>query len=251
MIKKILKILTWIMIAAWFVVIMGFVSGEAHKVICNYIEVVLSDSLNNKFITGEDIRSIMEATGIQLQGYPLADINTRDLESELEQNPYVRNAEVSKDISGRLTVLIEQRVPLVRIMPEGKEGYYLDTDGVALPLSERYTPLIILASGNIPYPGNSGKGIERLEEIHRFTSYLASHEFWKDQVEQIYVNREGEYELIPRVGAHHILFGSMDHWDRKLRNLELLYRQGFSRYGWNTYETINLKYANQVICTKR
>ncbi len=239
------------MIAAWFVVIMGFVSGEAHKVICNNIEVVLSDSLNNKFITGEDIRSIMEATGIQLQGYPLADINTRDLERELEQNPYIRNAEVSKDISGRLTVFIEQRVPLVRIMPEGKEGYYLDTDGVALPLSERFTPFIILASGNIPYPGNDGKEVERLEEIHRFTSYLDNHEFWKDQVEQIYVNREGEYELIPRVGAHLILLGGMDHWDRKLRNLELLYRQGFSRYGWNTYETINLKYANQVICTKR
>lgn len=251
MIKTILKILSWIMIAAWFVVIMGFVSGESKKVICNYIDVILSDSLNNKFITREDIRSIMESTGIQLQGYPMAEINSRNLEKELEQNSYIRNAEVSKDISGKLTVIIEQRIPLVRIMPEGKEGYYLDTEGVALPLSERFTPLIILASGNVPYPGNDGKEVERLKEIHQFTTYLAKHEFWKDQIVQIYVNRKGEYELIPRVGAHHILLGSMDQWDRKLRNLELLYRQGFSKYGWNTYGTINLKYTNQVICTKR
>ncbi len=61
----------------------------------------------------------------------------------------------------------------------------------------------------------------------------------------------GEYELIPRVGAHQILLGSMDQWEKKLRNLELLYEQGLSKYGWNTYQTISLKYTNQVICTKR
>ena len=42
MIQRILKILTWIGIAAWFVVILGFVSGEADEVICKRIEVILS-----------------------------------------------------------------------------------------------------------------------------------------------------------------------------------------------------------------
>jgi len=53
------------------------------------------------------------------------------------------------------------------------------------------------------------------------------------------------------VGAHQILLVGMDNWKEKMKNLELLYRQGLSRYGWNTYEKINLKYSNQVICTKR
>jgi cell division protein FtsQ len=44
----------------------------------------------------------------------------------------------------------------------------------------------------------------------------------------------------------------MEQWEKKLHNLELLYEQGFSAYGgWNGYSTINLKYTNQVICTKR
>jgi cell division protein FtsQ len=90
-----------------------------------------------------------------------------------------------------------------------------------------------------------------LQEILEFSTYLSDHPFWKAQIVQVYVDRKGEYELIPRVGAHQILMGSMDHWEQKLHNLELLYRQGFSRYGWNTYETINLKYTNQVICSKR
>ena len=241
----------WILIAAWFVVVMGFVSGEAHKVLCNRIEVILSDTVYNRFVTRTDIRAILEGPEMQLQGYPLAEINTRDLERTVEQNPYVKNAEVNKDISGKLEVWVEQRVPLVRIMPEGKQGFYLDREGVILPLSEQFTPMIMLVSGNIPLPENDKKSDERLMEILRFGIYLADHPFWKDQIVQVYVNHKGEFELIPRVGAHHILMGSKDQLEKKLRNLELLSRQGLSMYGWNTYETINLKYTNQVICTKR
>ncbi|MFO7935811.1 MAG: hypothetical protein R6U78_17235 [Bacteroidales bacterium] len=242
---------TWILIAAWFSVTMGFVSDQSDKVLCRNIDVVFSDTARNHFVTREEIREMLEASSEELQGYPLREINTWFLEEMLEKNPYVRNAEVSKDISGTLQVFIEQRDPLIRIMPGGREGFYLDREGTVMPLSERFTPLIILATGNIPSPGESRTVEGRLEEIYRFARYLDSHPFWNDQIVQIYVNEKTEYELIPRVGAHHILLGEMEQWQKKLKNLELLYRQGFSRYGWNTYEQINLKYSNQVICTKR
>jgi cell division protein FtsQ len=242
MTRKILKILTWIGIAAWFVVVLGFVSSESKQVLCNRMDVHLSDTILHRFVTPSDVRKILEGEDMQIQGYPLDEIDTRKLESVLEKNAYIKNAEVSTDISGRLEVSVEQRVPLVRIMPEGKRGFYLDTEGKVLPLSEQYTPLILLVSGNVhdPEPG-----------IRSFCNYLSDHPLWKEQIVQVYVNRRGEYELIPRVGAHHILMGGLDQWETKLRNLELLYKQGLSENGWNTYGTINLKYTNQVICTKR
>jgi cell division protein FtsQ len=249
--KKIGKIVIWILIAAWFVVIMGFVSGEADQVLCNRIDVNLTDTASNRFVTEFEIRTLLEDSDMQLQGYPLAGIHTRNLEEWLEKNPYIRNTEVSKDISGRLEINLEQRRPLIRIMPDGRQGFYLDMEGKVLPLSDRFTPMILLASGNIPYPDGKEESEKILREIFEFSNYLEQHEFWSNQVVQIYVNREGEYELIPRVGAHHILMGSLEQWKKKLSNLELLYRQGLSRYGWNSYGTINLKYTNQVICTKR
>ena len=250
MMRRILKILTWIGLATWFVVILGFVSSEADEVLCKRIEVVLSDTLWTSFVTDADIRALFRSEGLQLQGYPMNEINTRELENLLEKNAYIKGAEVSTDISGRMEIRLEQRVPLARIMPEGKNGFYLDTEGEILPLSDQYVPHIFLVSGNIKKPEGSELN-SQLKEIHRFTSYVSGHPFWSEQIVQLYVNRRGEYELIPRVGAHQILLGSMDQWERKLRNLELLYQQGFSAYGWNSYRTINLKYTNQVICTKR
>jgi len=251
MMRRILKILIWIGLAAWFVVILGFVSGEADQVLCTRIDVVLSDTVHSRFVTDPDIRAIFRSEGLELQGYPLKEINTRELERLLEENAYIKGAEVSTDVSGRMEIRLEQRVPLVRIMPEGKEGFYLGTEGEVLPLSRKFVPHIFLVSGKIETPDKNTKGGEQLEEIHRFCTYVAEHPFWSEQIVQLYVNRRGEYELIPRVGAHQILMGSMEQWELKLRNLELLYQQGFSAYGWNSYRTINLKYINQVICTKR
>lgn len=251
MMRKTLKIASWIGIAAWFVVVLGFVSSESEQVLCNRIDVILSDTLHHRFVTRSDIRNLLEEADLQLQGYPLEDINTRKLESLLEKNAYIRNAEVSTDITGRLEVHVDQRVPLVRIMPDGKSGFYLDQEGKILPLSAQYTPLILLISGNIDFSEKDWEEDRKSKEVIRFSTYLSEHPLWKEQIVQIYVNRAGEYELIPRVGGHQILMGSLENWETKMRNLELLYKQGLSKYGWNTYGTINLKYTNQVICTKR
>jgi cell division protein FtsQ len=251
MMRRILKILTWIGIAAWFVVILGFVSGESDQVLCTHIDVVVSDTVNSKFVTDTDVRAMFRAEELLLQGYPLKEINTRELENLLEKNPYIKGAEVSTDVSGRMEIRLEQSVPLVRIMPDGREGFYLDTEGEVLPLSGQFVPHIFLVSGNIAFPDEEAGGSKQLEDIYRFCTHVSAHPFWKEQIVQLYVNRRGEYELIPRVGAHQILMGSMEQWEIKLRNLELLYQQGLSAYGWNNYSTINLKYTNQVICTKR
>lgn len=249
--RKVLKILSWVGITIWFVVMMAFVSDKSEEVVCNRIEVSLQDTVDNRFVTPTEIRTLVESSGMEIRGYPLSQINTRDLEFLLEENPYIGNAEVSKDVSGRLDIKVEQREPLVRILPTGSRGYYLDKEGEILPLSEHFTPLIMLVSGKLPLSVRNDRDKKQLEEIYEFCSFLSAHPFWNDQVVQIYVNASGEYELIPRVGAHHIILGSMDQWEKKLRNLELLYEQGLSRYGWNTYKTISLKYTNQIICTKR
>ncbi len=248
MLRKIGNIIIWLMLGAWFLFISSTISEKAEDILCNRIEVVMQDTVNNLFVTPTQVRELVLSAGQQIQGYPMEQINTRVLEERLEKNPYIRNAEVCKDISGRLEVRVEQREALLRFMPGGIEGFYLDTWGKVLPLSDQFTPLILLVTGKLPSVGGEASSFE---ELFRFGSYLSRSEFWKDQVVQVYVDGNQEYELIPRVGAHQILLGSLDNWERKLRNLELLYDQGFSVHGWNNYRTINLKYTNQVICTKR
>lgn len=252
------------LISAWFILVMGFVYSEVDEIICTQVDITLKDSIRNRFVTKSEIRGFIEDYDMGIQGYPLKEINIRELENKLEGNPYVKNAEVYCDITGKLNIDIYQREPLIRIMSDNGRGFYIDQEGYLLPLSTNYSALIMLASGKIEIPGDiknlpsihtfSGEQKKRyhhLLELYSFGKYISEHPFWSNQIVQIYVNNDGEYELIPRVGAHQILLGLMNDYEIKLRNLEVLYRQGLELYGWNTYGKINLKYSNQVICTKR
>lgn len=50
---------------------------------------------------------------------------------------------------------------------------------------------------------------------------LQENEFWNDQIEQIYVYPDNDIELIPRVGNHRIMLGTLDEFEEKLANLKL------------------------------
>jgi cell division protein FtsQ len=250
----------WILLIAWFSVIMGFVSRSNADVLCSQIVIQISDSSQVSFINSDAVRNVIKNSGINTQGYPVEEIQTRELERLLEKNPYVQNAEVYIDVEGDLFVDIAQRKPLIRIMPGGKQGYYIDQDAFILPLSDSYSPMVLLLTGKIAFPeyvDENGKrradiasSIE-LRELLDFAGYVQEHEFWNTQIVQLYRSARGEYEIIPRVGAHQIQFGNMDDYEQKLMNLKLLYDQGLKQYGWNKYDKINLKYSNQIICTKR
>lgn len=262
MLKKILHIVVWLAIFCWFIIIMGFVNETNEKVICNKVNIEISDSTVVKFIHAEDIREMISDTDIDIQGYPISQINTRRMESIIEEDPYIKNAEAYVTVNGELFIDIEQRKPMLRVMPGGRQGFYIDSEGVLLPLSSSYSPMVMLVSGNISIPGSiteagllQGDSINKeyqyIHDLLDLAKYIDNNKFWREQIVQLYRNQSGEFEIIPRVGAHQILLGTLDNYKEKLRNLKLLYEQGLQKYGWNNYNQINLKYSNQVICTKR
>jgi len=73
----------------------------------------------------------------------------------------------------------------------------------------------------------------------------------KIQIEQIYVTKNREYEFVPKVGRHIIIFGGIENMNEKFKKLLVFYHQGINNAGWNTYKSINLKFENQVVCSKK
>ena len=57
-------------------------------------------------------------------------------------------------------------------------------------------------------------------------------------------------ELIPRVGDHIIVIGTLTDYSDKLARLKLFYEKVLNQVGWNKYRKINIEFSNQIICTK-
>lgn len=263
---KIFKnILIWVFIIVYLVAAMSFVKEQRTKILCSDIKVEILDSLHNGFITVSDIKDFFHETDMNIIGAPVITINTKDLEKKLKQYASIKNAEVFVTLNGDIRVEIDQRNPIVRIINKRRQSYYVDEECNFMPLSSKYASHVLIANGNIVehFELNRTREIscENTNEnwqknhlicdIYQLSKFIYEDDFWRAQIEQIYVNDELEFELIPRVGAHIIYFGSIENYEMKFRNLRAFYLQGLNTVGWNNYEKINLKFDNQVICTKR
>lgn len=224
---------------------------------CKSIEVNIVGETTTGFLHKNDI--ILKLKEKQnILGEPIEDVDIAKLEDLLMEFSAVRNAEIYHDLDGTLFIDVYQKSPLVRVLLNDGHSFYIDEDGEYMKLSDKYSARVIVASGNIDAGAMGKDSITMLNfknqqtgvltELYQFVDYINKHKFWKAQFEQIYITDKNQIELIPKIGSHFIEFGTFDDFEKKLRNLEALYKEGFKRLGWNKYSTICLKYEGQVVC---
>lgn len=255
---KIKKIVFWIVTLGFLMFSLAFVSDRYTSIVCKDINVIILDSLENSFISGNDIVDVFTSKTENLIGQPLDFIDSKRIENKLLSHQSVISSEVYKSIDGTINIIIDQKNPILRIFTNNGKSFYIDETGKLMPLSKKYASHILVASGHINGDINSKntKDIFSLNhpvllDLYHIAEFIRNDRFWNSQIEQIYVKKDGDFELIPRVGAHIILLGTIENIDLKLRNLKAVYQQGFGNEKWTKYRNINLKYNNQVICTKR
>ena len=173
----------------------------------------------------------------------MSDVNTEKIEQELLKNEMIANVEAYKTPSGIVKMEVMQKIPIIRIMSV-TGSYYVDNMGTTMPISRRYAAHVPLASGFVEKEF-------AVTDLYKFALFLQENEFWNDLIEQIYVFQDQEVELIPKVGNHRIMLGTIDDFRDKLDKLKLFYEQAIPKVGWEKYSVINLKYKNQIVCTKK
>jgi cell division protein FtsQ len=264
--RRIAVVTAWSVFAAGMLTVLGFVNSNQQAMNCTGINVNIDDKVQHDFIDVEEVLSLLNSNN-KIKGKPIGTINISLLEKKLMSNPYVDRAEVYSTVDGKLQVNVTQRDPLVRIVNMRDEHYYIDRNGRFMPVSERYTTPVIVANGNI-YDSfsmmklpvwlrdttSSDSSLFRekpvLTQVYEVAQFLDRDTFWNSQTEQIYVNETGELELVPRIGSHRIILGNSDELEEKFHRLYIFYTRGLKSTGWNNYSIINLKYHNQVVCTK-
>lgn len=234
----------WYGLGFYLFIVLILITIKYSNIRCNEVVITIADSSVQMYIEEKEILSLLESNGGRVIGAPIDSINTAELEELLLKQPIIRRAELYKTFNGKLKIDIWQRQPVVRIFGLGNEHFYIDREGAIMPLPANYRPNVIVANGKIK------KKSAILHDIWKLALFIDSHEFWKAQIEQIYVTPKLEFELIPRVGSHIIEFGNIDNYEYKFQKLEAVYTKALQSVGWNKYKAINVKFSDQVICKK-
>ncbi len=94
-----------------------------------------------------------------------------------------------------------------------------------------------------------------LRKLTTFVEWISADPFWSGEIVQTvaYYTPSGELAatLIPRSGDFRIEFGPVEEPAQRFGRLMLFYRKGLGTAGWDRYEIIDVRYNNQVVCTKR
>ncbi|MBQ8990035.1 MAG: cell division protein FtsQ [Prevotella sp.] len=241
--KKSIFVVCDIAIVAYLLLaVTAFNKPDAVSTLCSEVKIDVEQNIVEGFMTAGEIKRILTQDKCYPLSKPMSEINARQIEESLKKSPFVENAECYKTQSGTVCIYVKQRIPVVRVMADNGENYYVDTHGSMMPESRFVTDQII-ATGNI-----SRKYAQTT--LTRVANQILQDKFWKNQVVQINILTDGSVEIVPRVGDHVIYLGAPINIDKKLERLRKFYLYGLNKAGWNKYNYINVEFDNQIICKR-
>lgn len=242
--------------------IMGFVKSSKNNQVVGLPEINIKVFEDQVFLTKQDILDRLKNQQLIGEQMTYSQVDFEKIELFLREMSEIKNVEIYVNAGRTYEINIELKQAIARIFNLDGSSCYLDQDGKLMPLSTNYSAHVVTVNGFINETditksvtdvinNDSLKTIEILDDLYEISNYVCSDKFLNSQITHIYVNANKEFELIPRVGNQRILFGKAENIAGKFKKLDVFYKEGISHAGWEKYDTINIMYKNQVVCSKR
>ena len=243
MIKKILLIVFVFFLTGYLMFAVVFINPKANiNNVCKAVKIELVQTDETAYLNEKQIESFLNRSGLNPVGKKLSDIRMETIQKALMENRLIKKVESHKTIDGNVYIKIYSRTPVLRIISD-TGNYYVDSEGEIMPIPSNFSAYVPVATGKISEEYAK-------KQLYSFAIFLKKNKFWNAQIEQIHVTSNLDIELTPRVGNHSIILGKIENYPENLDKLRLFYDKGLNKVGWNRYSVINLKYKNQVVCTK-
>lgn len=194
----------------------------------------------NLYVTEKAVNKLLIQNYGASQGEGKEPLDLNRMESLLNAHDMIENAEVFLNINGELGAIITQRQPIARVMAD--PSYYIDRQGIEMPLSPYY-------SARVPLVRGISK--EQLQEVFTLLNYVGKDDFLSRQVVGIERKDGGVYQLSIRELDFVVVLGKVKNLERKFKNFKAFYQQAMKDKKLNTYKKVNLRFGNQVVCTKK
>lgn len=196
---------------------------------------------NNLYITQETVNKLLIQNQAQVTSVPKETLDLNELESVLNSNAMIKSAEVYLTVDGVVKADVEQRSPIARVY--GDESYYIDDQGLVMPLSANYSARVPLVTGNIK--------ADNLENVFIMATKIYEDAFLKKHIVQINQSDNGDIILSARALSFKIHVGDLNSLDKKINNFKAFYQKARKDNVLEKYSKVNLQFVNQVVCTKK
>lgn len=203
----------------------------------------VADSVNTGFVTELDISRECGDIKQWITQKKRSDINLNELESHLRASDKVENVNVSILNNGVLAIDIVPMTPVARVF-DGDSSYYINASGKRISADPRYQVDVPVVVGTFSdkYPPS---------RLLPLLDYIASHPELDALVSTVKQTKRGDIYIIPTIRGHVVNFGDTSLVADKFNRLRKFYRKVMPVRGWETYDTLSVKWRGQLVATRR
>ncbi len=188
----------------------------------------------NQQIRNADIRGLININ----RGDRLFDTSLNDIYKRVRSSPWIKDAKIKRDFTGRIQILVKEAVPAALLRLKG-HTYLVDTDGELLEdIGDTKTFFLPIIRDMDPV-----KNKEVYREAISFVKYLSSKKMHVASGGIEIVGSRPE-ELAVRIDNVFIVVGTGD-YERKMDRLEFVRSEIIRRN--ITVGTIDLRFANKIV----
>jgi cell division protein FtsQ len=252
-IRKIILLSLGIAAATVLLVLLVAAINKKNHRNCTGVDIVIKGRGGEVFLSRQEVMSVIAPDkNSPLRGKPLAAFDLRKMESALQQNVWVKEAQLFFDNNGVLKCTVDERWPVARVFTVSGNSFYIDSSGKRLPLNSRMNiKLPVYTSFPSDKDNLLGADSVLMEQIKRMSPFVLNDPFWMAQIAQIDITPYRSFEMVPVIGKHLIVFGDGNNFEEKFHRLFLFYQQVGAKLGMDKYSVVNVQYERQVVATKK
>ena len=233
-----------------FLFVIAWKAKTAKKISQIQIELV-GETTKALFMDENEITQILKEKGVT-KGAIIEALNLTKIEKDLEKIRWIKNAELFINNQQLLEVKIQQRIPIARVFTVSGSSFYIDDKGWRLPLKQLTVLRLPVFTG---FPTDQDKlsapDSLLLNDLLFFSNTIKTDSFFTAQIAQVNIGPNGDFQIIPSLGDHTVLIGSVDNLTDKLNRLYTFYKKVWVQSGINAYQVLDCRFDGQIVALKK
>ena len=255
MVKKILSILVWVITAGGIITLFIFSRMNYLSTPLKSISIDIEGATGHEFVDRDTLLSEIGSICHINSKASIGSIDMLQIERHLNNNPWIEKSASYIGMDSVLYVNVKEYEPVLRIFNKTGKSMYVTNDGVVFPTSKTYTPRVLIAS-NLDFANgtamndsiyqNSG-----IADALYISQAIQENEFMRSCVGQIYRNDTGDFEIAVNEVEAQVIIGDTCQIDDKLMKMKTFLKHKLGSEEFGNYKKVNLKFNNQIVCTKK
>ena len=242
--KTVVKSVLCVLLIGYVAFAFAFVHEENAKRICPGIDLRIVGHTLPDSVVRQGVSSQLARYGHKLKGESLEHIDLQKLENYLGNYSNFESVECSFNPDSRLRITVAPIKAEVRVFTDSGGSFYINRYGKRIDADAEFfidVPVLIA-------PRKYDTCIPSALSVIR---YASGDPELGPLVGAYKIDGPNDLIIIPRLQGHVINFGDSTRLSEKKAAILTAYRKILPSKGWNTYDTISVKFRQQIVATRR